>query len=183
MRPDADILLAHRGTAYLLRCLALLPEADYGEQGHPLAALSRRLTLATIGYEARGFAEFAEKIRLADAAGSAASNDERAEEIALGSTLPARALRYLVEHSAVHLSVEWRDLPDELWHLSRRDAMGRSITPAETVWLRARSVWLAAVDLGNGSSFADFPPELIERLLAEGSIEPAGASRYARRTP
>ncbi|MGA7454264.1 MAG: hypothetical protein WBW73_24405, partial [Rhodoplanes sp.] len=46
---------------------------------------------------------------------------------------------------------------------SRHDA----ICVRETAWLRARCLWLRAVDLDNGGSFLDFPPALVDRLIAE----------------
>ena len=82
------------------------------------------------------------------------------------STLPPRALRNLFDHAAVHLSVEWRDLPDEGWDAGVRTLDGRIIPARETAWIRSREVWVHAVDLDNGGSFLDFPPDLLEALLA-----------------
>lgn len=38
---------------------------------------------------------------------------------------------------------------------------------SETPWMRAREVWIHAVDLDNGASFHDFEPELLDALLAD----------------
>lgn len=163
--PATDLLLAYRGTAYFLRWLSLLPESSYGETGHPLAPTDRRTTIATVGYDARGWATLAEGLRERRPAPATFQSGEREAAILQGATLPPRALRHLVEHSAVHLAVEWRDLPAAEWSGHGVDENG-ALLPADcTPWLRARQVWLAAVDLGNGGTFSDFPSALIERLI------------------
>jgi maleylpyruvate isomerase len=192
-RPADDLLLAYRGTAYFLRWLSLLSDDDYDRPGAADATESRRLTISRVGYEARGFARLAEHTRLiaeARAAGTApyAENSDSGERLfldaartadspaglleerELGATLPARALRYLVEHSAVQLSVEWRDLPDGLWDATGFDENGAELAPAASVWLRARRVWTAAVELGNGASWSDFPPGLADRITADREL-------------
>ena len=55
---------------------------------------------------------------------------------------------------------------------SRHDA----ICVRETAWLRARCLWLRAVDLDNGGSFLDFPPALVDRLIAESAAQWTGPS-------
>jgi maleylpyruvate isomerase len=36
----------------------------------------------------------------------------------------------------------------------------------DTPFIRARTIWLSAVDLHNGGAFDDFPPDFIDALLA-----------------
>ena len=67
----------------------------------------------------------------------------------------------------MHLNVEWRDLPDEPGAREVRTAQGRLVPASETVWMRTREVWIHAVDLDNGGSVRDFPPELHELLLED----------------
>ncbi len=38
---------------------------------------------------------------------------------------------------------------------------------SETAWMRTREVWIHAVDLDNGGSFHDFPPELLDALMTD----------------
>jgi maleylpyruvate isomerase len=95
------------------------------------------------------------------------SESQRAEEIAFGSTLPVEALRHLCAHAAVHLNVEWRDLPVDAWTYEVRTAQGRLVPAAETVWMRTREVWLHAVDLRVSGSVRDFPRDLIDLLLRD----------------
>ena len=48
-----------------------------------------------------------------------------------------------------------------------RTIQGREVPATETVWMRSREVWMHAVDLDNGASFADIPAPVLERLLAD----------------
>ncbi|WP_374946059.1 maleylpyruvate isomerase N-terminal domain-containing protein [Agreia sp.] len=165
--PAEDLLLAYRGTAYFLRFLAQLPEDEYDRPGDPDAPTDRRTIIATVGYDARGWASLAEAIGDGAPAPATFAPGERDAAISLGASLPPRALRHLVEHSAVHLAVGWRDLPANRWHEQGVDDRGVPIAIDRTPWLRARQTWLAAVDLGTGGSFADFPLSVIDRLAAE----------------
>lgn len=165
--PAEDLLLAYRGTAYFLRFLAQLPEQAYDHPGHPDAPADRRTIIATVGYDARGWAGLAEAIREGSPGPATFAPGERDAAISLGASLPPRALRHLVEHSAVHLAVEWRDLPAEKWNGQGVDDRRAPIAIDHTPWLRARQTWFAAVDLGMGGSFSDFPASMIDRLRAE----------------
>ncbi|HEY9357867.1 MAG TPA: maleylpyruvate isomerase family mycothiol-dependent enzyme, partial [Arthrobacter sp.] len=91
----------------------------------------------------------------------------RNQEIEFGATLSPIALRHLFDHSAVHLNVEWRDLPADAWHHKVKTAQGRIVPAEETVWMRTREVWVHAVDLDNGATFTDIPAPVLERLLAD----------------
>lgn len=174
--PADDLLLAYRGTAYFLRALSQLTEHDYDEPGDPAATDTRRRTIATVGYDARSWAQLTEAIREGHPDPSGFDDAERDEAIALGATLPPRALRHLVEHSATHLRVEWRDLPADRWHRTGRAAGNPPRPVTDLPLLRARQTWLAAVDLGTGASFTDFPPALVHTLLihADADVHTSG---------
>jgi maleylpyruvate isomerase len=157
--PSADLLLAYRGTAYFLRALSQLSERDYDEPGRP-GAESRRRTIAIVGYDARSWAQAAQRVREGRADPAGFEVDEREEAIALGETLAPRAHRHLVEHSATHLRVEWRDLPASLWARRVRESDGARYPLEEIPRRRALQTWTAAVDLGTGARTADLPREL-----------------------
>ncbi|WP_449282808.1 maleylpyruvate isomerase family mycothiol-dependent enzyme [Leucobacter sp.] len=162
--PHEELLLARQGTASFLRRLQELPDADF-DAPSALEGWSRRHLIAHVGYNARGLARLVEWARTGVETPMYASSEQREREIVLGSTLPCRALRHLVEHSAVHLNVEWRDLADEQWDHRVVTAQGREVPVRETAWMRAREVWVHAIDLGNGGSFAELPATLLDRLI------------------
>ncbi|GAB2850645.1 maleylpyruvate isomerase N-terminal domain-containing protein [Microbacterium insulae] len=181
--PADDLLLAYRGTAYFLRWLAQLPEHAYDDSTGEHTVGVRRRTIAAVGYDARGWARLAEEVREGRVDPVTFGPGERQEALELGATQPPRALRHLVEHSAVHLRVEWRDLPAQAWAASGRDDRGRPLRMTDTPWLRACQTWISAVDLGTGASFSDFPASLVDRLLAEVGVhhEPGGGPARAER--
>ena len=166
----ADLLLAYRGTANFLRCLSLLRGVDYEVGAEYQNGRSRRETISWIGYSARTYARLAESVRTDTPLPQLGDERERFDaEVRLGSTLPARALRHLVEHSAVHLRVEWRDLSESDWTKPIANGVGPAVTPATTVKLRAGEVWLAALDLHNGVRESDIPLRA-RQLVGEARI-------------
>lgn len=162
----ADLLLARRGTAYFLRKLKELPDDALGEPSL-LPGWSRAHVVAHVGYNARALSRLVTWAATGVETPMYTSPAVRAHEIEFGATLTPNALRNLAEHSAVHLNVEWRDLAPDAWAATVRTAQGREVPAAETAWMRAREVWLHAVDLDNGGRFEDLPADFLGRLLAD----------------
>jgi maleylpyruvate isomerase len=165
-RLKAALLLMRRGQAYWARQLAELPDDEF-DQPSLLPGWSRRHLVAHVGFNARAVARLVEWARTGIENPMYTSDTQRAEEIAFGATLPVEALRHLAAHAAVHLDVEWRDLPEEAWSHEVRTAQGRLVPASETVWIRTREVWIHSVDLRNGASVRDFPAELHDLLLED----------------
>ncbi len=161
-----QLLQARRGTAFFARKLNELSDAEL-DGGSLLPGWSRRHVVAHIGYNARAIARLVEWASTGVETPMYPSVGVRDEEINFGATLSPIALRNLFDHSAVHLSVEWRDLPENAWHHTVRTIQGREVPASETVWMRTREVWVHAVDLGNGASFGDIPASVLERLLRD----------------
>jgi maleylpyruvate isomerase len=164
-----ELLLMRRGQAYWARMLGRLRDDEFDEPSL-IPGWSRRHLIAHMGFHARAVARLVESAASGVEAPMYADERQRAEEIAFGSTLPTEALRNLCAHSAVHLNVEWRDLPATRWSAMVRDDSGRSIPASATVWMRTKEVWPRAVQLGNGGSVADFPPGLVDRLIEGGAL-------------
>lgn len=160
------LLLMRRGQAYWARKLNELRDDDF-DAPSLLPGWSRRHLIAHVGFNARAVARLVEWARTGVENPMYSSTTQRAEEIEFGATLPTEALRNLCAHAAVHLNVEWRDLPEEAWSHEVRTAQGRLVPASETVWMRTREVWIHAVDLDNGARVADFPPELVDALLED----------------
>ncbi|WP_168879660.1 maleylpyruvate isomerase N-terminal domain-containing protein [Rhizobium sp. P28RR-XV] len=161
--PGQALLMARRGTAYFARRLNELSDADL--DGPSLVeGWSRRHVVAHVGYNARRLARIAGAARRGMRNELPPEADGPPETVEFGSTLPAHALRYLFKHSEVHLNVEWRDLPAQGWPLSIEIMEGVAIPAATTPLMRAREVWLQAVNLNNGASIAEVPAILAEQL-------------------
>ncbi|MHA7299253.1 maleylpyruvate isomerase family mycothiol-dependent enzyme [Pseudarthrobacter sp. MDT1-22] len=169
-----SLLQARRGTAFFARKLNELSDADL-DGPSLLPDWTRRHVTAHIGYNARAIARLIEWAATGVETPMYASPEIRDHEINFGATLPPIALRHLFDHSAVHLNVEWRDLPAEAWLHKVKTAQGRTVPAEETVWMRTREVWTHAVDLDNGATFTDIPVPVLTRLLTD--ITSAWATR------
>lgn len=162
----ARLLLARRGQSYFSRKLNELSDDDLS---HPslLGGWTRAHLVGHVGLNARALTRLIEWAATGVETPMYSSPEQRNSEIELAATLPPQALRNLSDHAAIHLNVEWRDLPDDAWSHEVRTAQGRVVPASETVWMRTREVWIHAVDLANGASFDDFPSELIDDLVAD----------------
>lgn len=160
------LLEARRGTAFFARKLNELTDAEL-DGDSLLPGWTRRHVTAHVGYNARALARLIEWASTGVETPMYPSPEARNQEIGFGATLSPTALRNLFDHSAVHLSVEWRDLHAEAWSSQVRTAQGRVVPATETVWMRTREVWIHAVDLNNGAAFTDIPGPVLERLLGD----------------
>lgn len=151
--PAADLLLARRGTAYYARLLNGLPD-------EALVDNSRAEVVSRVGYHARGLSRLMAWARSGLESPEHESPKEQWAEVLRGVSLPARALRGLFQHSAIHLDVEWRDLPGDAWDAPLRRLDGTEIFARDVPIIRARTIWQAALDLDAGARLADLPPEL-----------------------
>ncbi|KUM42121.1 maleylpyruvate isomerase family mycothiol-dependent enzyme [Arthrobacter sp. EpRS71] len=161
-----NLLQARRGTAFFARKLNELTDAQL-DGDTLLPDWTRRHVIAHVGYNARAIARLIEWAATGIETPMYPSPEARNHEINFGATLSPIALRNLFDHSAVHLSVEWRDLPDANWTNEVRTAQGRTVPATETVWMRTREVWIHAVDLNNGATFNDIPTPILEQLLKD----------------
>lgn len=93
--------------------------------------------------------------------------EERVAGIELGSRLSAAQLWEWLHRSAKALEGAMARLSDEQWREPVVTAQGRTVPAAEVPWLRAREVFVHAVDLAGGLSFADLPADFLSTLCDE----------------
>ncbi|NTA84146.1 maleylpyruvate isomerase [Agrobacterium tumefaciens] len=161
--------MARLGTAYFARKLNELSDRQLAGQTNE--GLRFRRVVCDVSYRARSLARIIEWVRNGVFTPGEDPFQAEADSVELGLTLPAAALRHLFKHSEVHLSVEWRDLRGDEWDAVLYLPSHKEVVLRDTAWQRARSIWLNAFDLGNGGSFADFPPDLVDSLLVHGAQE------------
>ena len=164
--PAETLGWARLGTAYFARLLNDIPDQAL-DAPSLVQGQSRRHVVAQVGYQARALTRLTQWATSGTPQPMYESNEARLEELDYGATLPARALRGLFRHAAVHLDVEWRDLDARAWSAEVCLPSGRVCRASHTPWFRAREVWLRAVDLDSGGSFLDMPPGLVDRLIAD----------------
>ena len=158
--PAAALALARSGTAYFARKLNELSDAELYRPSK-IPGQSRAHLICAVAYQARALARQAEAVTAGDPVPPMQDADwAELEDLDLGATLPPRALRHLFDHAAVHLDVVWRDLPGPGWDAPGPDAAGRMRPLSAGAMDRARLLWQAALDLGNGARRRDLPPEL-----------------------
>jgi len=91
----------------------------------------------------------------------------RAAEIALGAHWDAGRLRSFVEVEQDALAAAFEKLDAEHWATEVVTAQGRHVTAAALPWLRTREIWVHAADLHGAADFSDFPPPLLDELIAD----------------
>ncbi|MEO8220758.1 MAG: maleylpyruvate isomerase family mycothiol-dependent enzyme [Specibacter sp.] len=158
------LLQSRRGNAFFARKLNEFPD-DELDGDSLLPGWTRRHVADHIGYNARAIARLIEWAATGVQTPMNFSPTARNPEIDFGATLSPIALRNLTDHAAMHLSMEWRDLPDANWETQVTTAQGRTVPARKTVWMRTREVWLHAVDLNHGATISDIPAPLPQRLL------------------
>lgn len=98
-----------------------------------------------------------------------ASGEAQDADIAAGARRPPVEIRADVIGSSDRLAAAARGMPAEAWAVAVTNIQGREI-PASTVpWMRAREMWIHAVDLDVGASFDDLPTPMLVALLEEVS--------------
>ncbi len=79
--------------------------------------------------------------------------------------LPPDQLRAAVLAATQRLAEAVRAMPDSSWSAQLRGAEGHETSAAEALWRRCREVWVHAVDLDAGISFADVPDDVLAALV------------------
>jgi maleylpyruvate isomerase len=97
------------------------------------------------------------------------SAEARAADIEKGSVRTPTEIRDDVVASSDRLAGVVRALPEAAWAALVTNAQGRVIRASAVPWLRAREIWIHAVDLDAGASFADMPGPMVDTLLTEAS--------------
>ncbi|MHA5049713.1 maleylpyruvate isomerase family mycothiol-dependent enzyme [Streptomyces sp. SD15] len=104
-----------------------------------------------------------------------ASPEERTTGIERGRALPAADLTAWLRSSADALEKGMAALGEEQWRAQVVTAQGRTVSATEVPWLRSREVCVHAVDLANGVSFADLPPDFLTALCDDVVTKRAAA--------
>lgn len=93
--------------------------------------------------------------------------EQRATEIDRSAQHDAAQLRDELFETSVELRNDVDSLTEEQWSNVVRSARGREIPAAEVPWMRAREVWLHAIDLDAGVGLADLPADFSLTLVED----------------
>ena len=158
------LTITRRGTAYFAQRLTELADDEFDAQTL-LPGWSRRHVVAHIGYNAAALCRLMDWAATGVETPMYESGEQRAHEIDTGARAAPAALRQSFFRTANQLDSKWRHHPQLAWSAVVRTAQGRQVPASEAVWLRAREVWIHAVDLATTGGFTDFPPLVTQTLL------------------
>lgn len=93
-----------------------------------------------------------------------ASPEARLAGVESGSRLPGTELIGWLHRSIEALDAAVAGLTDAQWRTPVVTAQGRTVPASEVPWMRSREVFVHAVDLAAGTSFADLPSDFLAAL-------------------
>jgi len=162
-RPLADARRWVRHGTALFMSRTELGDSDLAEPS-ALPGWTRKHVLDHVGANADALGNLIRWAATGEPAPMYASPGERAAGIERGSRLPAPDLRAWLRRSADALEEAMTRLSDEQWKASVLTAQGRTVPATEVPWMRSREVYIHAVDLATGLSFAGLPAGFLTAL-------------------
>lgn len=98
-----------------------------------------------------------------------ASAEARDDAIEKGAVRNPAEIRDDVTASSDRLAHVVRELPEAAWAALVTNVQGRVMRASAIPWTRAKEMWIHAVDLDAGASFADMPAPMMDALLADAT--------------
>lgn len=159
------------GTKAVLDAAAGLDETAYDEPSL-LPGWTRKHLVAHVAANAEALGNLVHWAVTGEPTPMYAGPQERAAGIERGPRLSAAELDSWLRGSAAELAAAMDRLTEEQWAAEVLTAQGRTVPASEIAWLRAREVWVHAVDLDvpvelGGRTFADLPADFLEALSAD----------------
>jgi maleylpyruvate isomerase len=159
------------GTGLFLAALAAVPDAALTAPSR-LPGWSRAHVVSHVARNADGLCNLLSWARTGVETPMYVSQRARAAGIEAGVGRSPAAIRADAEQAAQRLAAVVGTMPDPAWSSEVRTAALRLVPATEITWMRAREVWVHAVDLDAGISFGAVPADLAQALLddALGSL-------------
>jgi maleylpyruvate isomerase len=176
MRPDQTLNWMHDGTERLLAEVAGLPDEAMSAPT-ALPGWTRAYLLSHIAANADALRNLVYWARTGEERRMYASTQAREADIATGAELPAADLRARVSSSAADLAADLDALDGPggagdgaAWAAKIITAQGLTRSANEIPWMRAREIYIHAIDLAAGTTFADLPPDFLAALLDDVTV-------------
>lgn len=145
-----------------------MSQTDVGDRAldepSALPGWSRRHVLAHVAANADALGNLVRWAATGEPTPMYASPADRAAGIERGRQLPARDLKAWLRRSADALADAMARLSGEQWQAPVLTAQGRTVPATEVPWMRSREVYVHAVDLATGLSFAGLPAGFLTAL-------------------
>jgi maleylpyruvate isomerase len=178
MRPDQTLNWMHGGTERLLAEVAVLPD-DAMSAPTALPGWTRAYLLSHIAANADALRNLVHWARTGEERRMYASTEAREADIAAGAELPADLLRARVASSAADLAADLAALDGadggSAWDAKIITAQGLTRTASEIPWMRTREIYIHAIDMAAGTTFADLPPDFLAALLDDVTVRRSAA--------
>ena len=176
MRPDQTLNWMQDGTERLLAQVAGLPD-DALSAPTALPGWSRAYLLSHIAANADALRNLVHWARTGEERRMYASTQAREADIAAGADLPAAELRARIASSAADLAADLDALDADgaaeggsAWDAKIITAQGLTRTASEIPWMRTREIYIHAIDLAAGTTYADLPPDFLAALLDDVTV-------------
>ncbi|MFI6703000.1 maleylpyruvate isomerase family mycothiol-dependent enzyme [Streptomyces sp. NPDC050509] len=163
-RPAAMLEQAAKGTAAFEAAVHRLTDPGFTRCSY-LPGWSRAHVVAHVARNADALVNLLVWARTGVETPMYASGDQRAREIEEGARQPAEKLRAGLLAADGRLAEELAALPDGCWAATVRTARGREVPVSQVPWMRAREVWVHAVDLNIDTGFDDVPHDVCAALV------------------
>jgi maleylpyruvate isomerase len=154
------------GHRYFLARLAQLSDDELSAPS-ALPGWTGRHILSHVGHNARALGRLVHWAATGEPTPMYSGPAARAAEIELGARWDADRLRSFVDVEQEALAAAFEKLDEQHWASEVVTAQGRHVTAAVLPWLRTREVWVHAADLAGAADFSDFPPPVLDELMAD----------------
>jgi maleylpyruvate isomerase len=162
-----------RGTDWFNGRLASLTDEDLLEPS-PLPGWSRLHVVSHIARNARAMGNLVRWAQTGVEAPMYPSREHRRDDIEAGARLPPDEVRADALAAADLLKAAISAMPSEAWNAPIRTALDLSVKAAAIPWMRAREVWVHAVDLGADATFEGVDEEVAGALFDEAAAQLVG---------
>ncbi|MGY1619688.1 maleylpyruvate isomerase N-terminal domain-containing protein [Geodermatophilus sp. SYSU D00691] len=152
------------GERHLATALGRLVDEEFDRPSR-LPGWSRRTVLAHVARNADALVNLLTWARTGVETPMYPSQEARDAGIAETARLGSDELRGEVLLATKRLVDAVREMPEEAWTADVRTFQGRTVPAAEVPWMRCREVWVHAVDLDTGVTFADVPEDVQAALV------------------
>lgn len=154
------------GTAALVGALDQVADADL-DAPTQLSGWSRRHVVAHLARNAEALSRLLAWARTGIITPMYIDSRQRSDEIERSASLDPTRLRRELTATATGLRDDAEALSASQWSARVRSARGREVPAAEVPWMRAREVWLHALDLDIGVDVADLPADFSRTLVED----------------
>lgn len=163
---DDTLAWAFDGAAHLRGLMTRMGDDAFAAPSG-LPGWSRAHVLSHIARNADGMINLLAWARTGVETPAYASREQRDADIEAGAARTPEEIRADVAASSDRLAEVVRAMPAKAWSVTVRNVQGREIPAADILWIRAREMWVHAVDLDVGASFADLPAPMLRELITD----------------